>query len=346
MPVDAGIERAMRAVAPVVVSPQPSRRGMVWVPPGLLVMGTPENAVPRLAEEELPGVEVPMTGFFIDRLPYPNEPGAIATTNVNRGEAQRLCAKLEKRLCTEAEWERACKGPAQDAYIGGTFLPATCGLGLPVERASLQPRGALASCVSGFGVADLHGGAFEWTSSPWRRSGVGEQGVARGGGAQSPAGEIVARCANGSPRPAELRAPTVGFRCCAGDRNDVEVTVKPMRNPALERVVTKEGIPLSLRQRSREEPQFRAWRWRPAPGDELLVHSGCAAPAGPCSLTVGRESSGIEQVLTEVVVGRIPAEVQLFDGRRVLRATYMDAAGKSRLVRYDVGRVSVTGPSR
>jgi formylglycine-generating enzyme required for sulfatase activity len=335
-----------QVVAPVVVTTQPSRRGMVWIPPGVLVMGTPKGVTPRIADEELPGEEKSMTGYFVDKLPYPNEPGAIATTNVTREEAERLCAKAEKRLCSEAEWERACKGPQQEAYVGGAFSPATCGIGVAADRAALQPRGASASCVSAFGVADMHGGAFEWTSSTWKRSGFGEQAVVRGGNAALPQGELVARCANGAPRSPHVKSPTVGFRCCAGERNEVEVSFKPARNVVLERVVTREGMPESLRALAKEEPFFRAWHWRPSLNDDLLVHSGCASPKGPCSLVVGREVAGTEQEVVRVELGRMPAEVQLFDGPRTLRATYMDAQGRSRQVRYDLGRVTISDPVR
>jgi formylglycine-generating enzyme required for sulfatase activity len=335
-----------QVVAPVVVTTQPSRRGMVWIPPGVLVMGTPKGVTPRIADEELPGEEKSMTGFFVDKLPYPNEPGAIATTNVTRDEAERLCAKAEKRLCTEAEWERACKGPQQEAYVGGAFSVATCGIGVSADRAALQPRGANAACVSAFGVADMHGGAFEWTSSTWKRSGYGEQAVVRGGNAPLPQGELVARCANGAPRSPHTKSPTVGFRCCAGERNEVEVAFKPTRNIVLERVVTREGMPESLRALAKSEPFFRAWHWRPSLNDDLLVHSGCVTPKGPCSLVIGREVGGAEQEVVRVELGRMPAEVQLFDGPRTLRATYMDAQGRSRQVRYDLGRVTISDPGR
>jgi hypothetical protein len=335
-----------QVVAPVVVTTQPSRRGMVWIPPGVLVMGTPKGATPRIADEELPGEEKSMTGFFIDKLPYPNEPGAIATTNVTRDEADRLCAKVDKRLCTEAEWERACKGPQQELYVGGAFAAATCGVGVPADRAAQQPRGALAACVSGFGVADLHGGAFEWTSSAWKRSGFGEQAVVRGGNAAMPQGELVARCANAAPRSAHVKSASVGFRCCAGERNEVDVSFKPLRNVVLERVVTREGMPECLRELAKSEHFFRAWHWRPSLNDDLLVHSGCSSQKGPCSLSVGRASGADEEEIARVDVGRVPAEIQLFDGPRALRVTYMDPQGRSRRIRYDLGRVSISDPAR
>jgi len=49
--------------------------------------GTPADRVPRVADEEPAGAPVSMSGFYIDMLPYPNEPGAIPTSNVTRDEA-------------------------------------------------------------------------------------------------------------------------------------------------------------------------------------------------------------------------------------------------------------------
>ncbi len=80
------------------------------MPNGALVAGTPPDAFPRLADEEIPGEQFILNGF-IDVFPYPNEEGAIPLTNVSQEEARGLCAEKSKRLCTELEWERACKGP-------------------------------------------------------------------------------------------------------------------------------------------------------------------------------------------------------------------------------------------
>ncbi|MEO7112854.1 MAG: hypothetical protein ABI183_20595, partial [Polyangiaceae bacterium] len=44
--------------------PPPVRTGMVWISPGNLRAGTPADHVPRIADEELAGVDTPMTGFY------------------------------------------------------------------------------------------------------------------------------------------------------------------------------------------------------------------------------------------------------------------------------------------
>ena len=62
--------------------PEP-RPGMAWIPPGVLIAGTPPDRLPRVADEEMAGEQVVMRGYYIDIFPYPNEIGAIPTTNIS-----------------------------------------------------------------------------------------------------------------------------------------------------------------------------------------------------------------------------------------------------------------------
>ena len=185
---------------------------MAFIPPGALVAGTPPDSLPRIADEEMPGEQVILKGFYIDVFPHPNEEGAIPLTNVTQTEANGLCMEQGKRLCTELEWERACKGPDNTGYeYGERYRPEACGTG---STPALRPSGLRVGCRSEFGVRDLHGGVWEWTSSSWGRSSPRQLVTVRGGNA--PAGELVGRCANAMGRPAETKAGSVGFRCCAG----------------------------------------------------------------------------------------------------------------------------------
>src|SRR6187549_2504158 len=94
-------------------------RGMAWIPEGPLVAGTPEGRLPRLPDQEMAGEQMVLHGFFIDVFAYPNEEGAIPTTGFTRPQAEAACAEHGKRLCTELEWERACKGPENTTYEYG-----------------------------------------------------------------------------------------------------------------------------------------------------------------------------------------------------------------------------------
>ncbi len=178
---------------------------MVWIPPGVLIAGTPPDRLPRVADEEMAGEQVVMRGFYVDVFPYPDEAGAIPSTNVSRIEAVELCAAQQKRLCTELELERACKGPANLTYeYGDAYHAAPCGTG--VQR-SLIPNGYNAACQSAFGVHDLHGGVWSWTMSEWKRDADRDAPGAAAPGAKAPASSPCA-AATGCPASCSAAAPT------------------------------------------------------------------------------------------------------------------------------------------
>ena len=262
------------------------RPGMVWVGPGVLIAGTPPDRIPRVADEEMPGEQVVMRGFYVDLYPYPNEVGAIPTTNLSQADAKELCGQQDKRLCTELELERACKGPENSTYeYGDAYKPSACGTG---AARALTPNGLNAACASGFGVHDLHGGIWSWTSSTWNRD-QARPGLVTQRGGNGDAGELLGRCANGRGVRPDSRRPDVGVRCCAGDPNTFEVvldvtrgeplkwqqpptstSVRPSEDPARGRAsIAKLGADAAFRFE-------RQWVWRPLGNEELLVAGGCA----------------------------------------------------------------------
>jgi formylglycine-generating enzyme required for sulfatase activity len=340
--------------APNAVSPGAPRVGMVWVPPGLLRAGSPVDEVPNVAEADLPGVDVPMAGFYIDLLPWPNEAGAIPTTNVTRDEAKRLCEDKHKRLCTELEWERACKGPDNLRYEYGTAYDArVCGAGGSGAASARRPSGQTPACRSAFGAREMHGGASEWTDSPWRRGAARGLGVVRGG--NDAAGELVTRCANALPLAPTERSPSTGFRCCGGPRNEAEVQLDVKTGPAFERTPRPSGPAPSLDvlggaacgpPLSPAPCSFgRAWTWRPAPNVELSVAGGCVGqdPHARCGIGVSRNVGDRTQTLAQIDCGREIPEVVLVEGlERRIRVRGADMHGQFfREVAFDYGRVDV-----
>ncbi len=349
---DAG---AMRAK---VVLPGAPRAGMVWIPPGTLRAGTPPGRVPRIADEELAGVPVEMGGFYIDLLPYPNEAGAIPTSNVARAEAARLCEATSKRLCSELEWERACKGPDGTTYeYGDAYRAPLCGTGMPVEQSSKQPEGERLSCASGFGVRDMHGGVWEWTSSPWGRGSTNpEMGVLRGGNAT--AGELVGRCANAIGRTSGTKGAAMGFRCCAGAANDAKVDLALVTGVPLERSAkpSELGAPFVgvargawLAEADAGAASFtRAWTWHPVPNEELVIAGGCARVRGvlDCGAVVGRVSPA-PKVLAEIPTGLDFPDVAQNGDARHLRIRGLELRGGFlRDVIYTYGLVDVAEKKR
>jgi len=337
---------AGRQVVAAPTSSANSRPGMVFIPPGLLRAGTSVNDTPRVAEEELPGADVTLDGYYIDRLPFPNEEGAIATTNVTRDDAAAMCATQAKRLCTELEWERACKGPQNQMYDDGNdYHAATCAMGTPAERSAKRPTGELTACTSGFGVREMHGGAWEWTQSAWGRGSRRDLGVLRGGNAL--AGEIAGRCANALARPPSTKSPSMGFRCCAGRANDAKVELAIKVGPALERTMktaemTRPWLSLARATWSPRSPEgapfefVHAFTWRPVGNEALVVGSGCARdlPHPRCGLIVGRASgdelaeagdAGPPHVLATIDTGFEASEVAEAGEARHLRLKGSDA---------------------
>jgi sulfatase modifying factor 1 len=355
--------------APSATAPGAPRAGMVWIPAGVFRAGTPTDRVPRIAEEELPGVDVALGGFYIDVLPYPDEPGAIPTENVARDEAAHLCEAKSKRLCTELEWEHACKGPANTTYeYGDSYRAAACDTGVPAEQAAKRPSGERQACRSAFGVLEMHGGPWEWTDATWGRGSARELGVLRGG--NEVYGELVGRCANGLARNPTSKSPSMGFRCCAGPRNEAKVDLPPRTGLPLERSMRTAEFAASLLPLATAAwggdagadmggdagdggvgfAFVHAWTWRPVPNEELFVGTGCArGGARPrCGLIVARGGTasdggpGAATELLHVENGFEPAEIAEVGDPRHLRFKGIDA--KSAYLRdftYAYGRIEL-----
>lgn len=304
---------ATESVAPpwaTAESAPPPRPGMIWVPAGTLLAGTPMDKVPRVPDAEMAGEPVQMSGFFIDRFPHPNEPGALPTSHMTWEEARALCEKEDKRLCTELELERACKGPDNAPYpYGDVYRPDACG---ESGRGIISPLGLNAGCKSAFGVHDTHGTVWTWTASEWGRK---TEGLIATRGGRGPSGELVGRCAHGEPERPTARRPDLGVRCCAGPVNPSAVVLEVDRGPALKLLTNDEVMIQRLEDLARslgslEEGPIqqggaageavaaydaeRAWAWRPAGNERLLLGGGCGRKKSGkwCGVLVARDIAG------------------------------------------------------
>jgi formylglycine-generating enzyme required for sulfatase activity len=261
------------APAPTEAAPPSETGATVAIPAGTLRAGHTCGAVPRVTDEELAGPSIAMGEFRIDAYPYPNEAGKPPHTGVSRSEAEALCGARGKRLCTELEWERACKGPDQRVFpYGDGYDKAAC------ETPASGLAGSAPKCASGFGVRDTHGLAFEWTSSAWGR---GKQGLATVRGHKGAANVVRERCASGQGRSPEERSAEIGFRCCSGPVNPAIVDLALVRQPVLveDPRPSRERIAELLRAMPDDHEKVdgvsvsfdRAWRWHPRDNEELLV---------------------------------------------------------------------------
>jgi hypothetical protein len=267
----------------------------VIIPAGTLIAGASCDATPRITNEELPGTSIQLGEFNIDTYPYPNDPSKAPVTNVSRDEAAQMCAAAGKRLCTELEWERACKGGANLEFeYGKTFTPTACSVSAAGATPAAGSIGARAQCVSSFGVHDMHGLVWEWTDSSWGRGTSGGLITTRGG--YGPNAELAARCANGQGRAPTEKSPIVGFRCCSGAKNAADVNITNAKQPPLVAEPSVDAalntrllnaLPKELRTVPNAAVSFeKIFRWHPRPNEELLVARWLAKPngAGPSQL--------------------------------------------------------------
>lgn len=230
--------------------------GMVWVPPGPFVMGTdagrPDESPPHVVD--LPGFyidryEVTAAEYarFLnargsltcDGHPcadlWPENPqsplqvvsytvrarpglGSHPVTWVSWYGAAAFCAYYGKRLPTEAEWEKAARGPDGRRYPwGNEYLPGRANAG-GVHRGTL-PVGSLPLGASPYAALDMAGNVWEWVAdwyhpypgSSYRSPFFGHYKVVRGGSWNHPVFDA-RTTARDIAHPAR-RLGVVGFRC-------------------------------------------------------------------------------------------------------------------------------------
>jgi eukaryotic-like serine/threonine-protein kinase len=187
--------------------------GMKFVPSGSFRMGSSKDD-PMMGFDEKPLATTETEGYCVDLFEYPNQRGVTPKVNVTYAQAENACKGKGKRLCTEEEWERACKGPggASRYPYGSTFDADACNTrdADDADR-SIAESGRFSRCRSGYGIADMSGNVAEWTGTRFG-AGVTERTV-KGGSYQRP--DYDTRCAARKPTAPDTRDATLGFRCCA-----------------------------------------------------------------------------------------------------------------------------------
>ena len=191
--------------------PEPCPEDMVLIPEGDFIAGTSTDD-PMWDPTDLPAKKVHVKAFCIDRYEYPNRKGKLPQVGMTWYEAKEACEHQGKRLCSEIEWERACKGQKNYRYpYGNTWKSAYCVTEDAKGRdRKLYPSGKARMCRSSFGVYDMSGNASEWVSDIFEKS-LPDKTV-KGGSYQRP--DYAVRCASRVNYPPETRDEEIGFRCC------------------------------------------------------------------------------------------------------------------------------------
>ena len=157
-------------------------------------------------------------GFVADggagRPPHWPAPDEHPVAFVDWHDATAFCIWSGGRLPTEAEWEKAARGTDGRRFPWGDQEDASrAAVGSGLKRGKTSPVGAHPRGASPYGLQDMAGNVWEWTST---EAGDGER-VLRGGSYASP-GLAWARCAMRSwSRPARRQAH-IGFRVARDSR--------------------------------------------------------------------------------------------------------------------------------
>jgi hypothetical protein len=185
----------------------PLKGEQVHVPPATFKAGTVPGELGRDPALEPRLTQVTLGAYRIDRLPYPNDPTRPPALGLTQSEAAERCAAENKRLCTELEWELACKGPQSQPFATGQHWDDGC----------TAPQ---AQCDSPLKVLGM-GRMLEWTASTLGGSPGDDKAIARGAAAAANGDDR--RCAHRTPVAPSESKPEMAFRCCGGAPNAAKV---------------------------------------------------------------------------------------------------------------------------
>jgi hypothetical protein len=140
------------------------------------------------------------TPYCIDVYEYPGGK-TIPRTSISFSEAERLCKLRGERLCTDMEWERACRGKGGASYpYGAAFDPERCN----TRGGEIRSAGQFRECRSASGAYDMSGNVAEWVNyhgMPAQKGGSAESGNSR--------------CSVTAHGLGTEGGVFIGFRCCA-----------------------------------------------------------------------------------------------------------------------------------
>ncbi len=225
----------------------PRLENMVYVPAGSFIMGHSEadgKIGIEVAVDSMPAHKRYLPGFWIDRteVVYSDYLAFIKATDgrtfslwaysfgppakgeaaiaVNFDNAQAYCRWKGKRLPTEAEWEKAARGPDGRLFPWGNRWEPDRVVYRGSDPFGPAPVGRHPENASPYGALDMAGNVMEWTDSWYdrypgsdlEREAFGKKyRVLKGGSWET--GMLFARSANRFSVLPTIGQPSFGFRC-------------------------------------------------------------------------------------------------------------------------------------
>jgi formylglycine-generating enzyme len=171
--------------------------------------------------------EIPTAGSALSQA------GLVPQGYISGAIAAKACEAAGKRLCTSAEWLRACGGPSGTLYpYGDDYDAQACNdsrnahpiidyfgedpdrwsttsmndPGINQQPDTVDPAGANPDCVSAEGIYDLHGNLHEWVADP--------EGIFRGGFYADAAINGEGCAYRTTAHSFDYHDYSTGFRCC------------------------------------------------------------------------------------------------------------------------------------